>query len=115
MPPTKVKLSNCSKEALFKAVMDINRSMRFKTVRDMHRRQNSISIVAIIAEYYVPKNGDTIKLSKAGNTIFKDGYLNIFATKSKRENKLVLSKDILQPSPTTTILHLTLMSQSCRQ
>ena len=72
MPPTKVKLSNCSKEALFKAMIDINRTMRFKTVRDMHRRQNSISIVAIMSEHYVPKNGDTIKMSKAGNPIFKD-------------------------------------------
>ena len=70
MPPTKVKLSNCSKEALFKAMIDINRTMRFKTVRDMHRRQNSISIVAIMSEHYVPKNGDTIRMSKAGNTIF---------------------------------------------
>ena len=72
MQPTKVKLSNCSKEALFKAMIDINRTMRFKTVRDMHRRQNSISIVAIMSEHYVPENGDTIKMSKAGNPFFKD-------------------------------------------
>ena len=72
MPTTKVKLSNCSKEALFKAVIDIHKSLRFKTVRDMHRLQNSISIVEKMSEYYVPKTGNAIKMSKSGNPIFKD-------------------------------------------
>jgi hypothetical protein len=95
MPPTKVKLSNCSKEALFKAVMDVNRNMRFKTVRDMHRRQNSISIVAIISEYYVPKNGDTIKLSKAGNPIFKDWLPEHFCHKKQTWEEAGIAKGYL--------------------
>jgi len=96
MPSTKVKLSNCSKEALFKAVMDINRSMRFKTVRDMHRRQNSISIVAMISECYVPKNGDIINLSKAGNPKFKKGWLTEhFAHKKQTWEEAGIAKGYL--------------------
>ena len=96
MPPTKVKLSNCSKEALFKAVMDITRSMRFKTVRDMHRRQNSISIVAMISECYVPKHGDIINLSKAGNPNFKKGWLTEhFAHKKQTWEEAGIAKGYL--------------------
>ena len=65
MPPTKVKPSNCSKEALYKAVMAIEKALRFKTVKDQHRCSDML-------EYYISNEGDTIKLSKAGNPIFKN-------------------------------------------
>ena len=62
MPPTKVKPRSCSKEALYKAVMAINKALMFKTVKDQHCSANTVSIVSDMSEYYVPNEGDTIKL-----------------------------------------------------
>ena len=76
MPPTEVKLDNCSKDALFKAVSDIRKDdMKciLKTVKDMHCRANSVvQHVADTSDYYIPKTGDAIKLSKIGNPTSKD-------------------------------------------
>ena len=114
MPTTKVKLSNCSKEALFKAVIDIHKSLRFKTVRDMHRRQNSISIVANMSEYYVPKTGDAIKMSKAGNPIFKDWKPEHFCHTKQSWEEVGIAKGHLS-TKTNYDPKMTLMSQSLRQ
>ncbi len=73
MPPTEVKLDNCSKDALFKAVSDIRKDMKciLKTVKDMHCRANCVVHVADTSDY-IPKTGDAIKLSKIGNPTLKD-------------------------------------------
>ena len=76
MPPTEVKLDNCSKDALFKAVSDIQKDdMKciLKTVKDMHCRADSVvQHVTDTSDYYIPKTGDAIKLSKIGNSTSKD-------------------------------------------
>ena len=74
MPPTEVKLDDCSKDTLFKAVSDVRKDMKcnLKTVKDMHCRANCVVHVADTSDGYIPKTDDAIKLSKIGNPTFKD-------------------------------------------
>jgi hypothetical protein len=73
----------------------------------MHRRQNSISIVAAMSEYYVHNESQgwrynqIVEVRTQETQFSRIGYLNIFATPSTRGKMLVLRLDTFRPRPTT--------------